>query len=77
MRRGYYPEVFRKMVAYFPEDFQEIVAYFPEEGRGWREDEGGFSMGLGVTIEKERIAPRGGKAEGPTDFWGPFARAAR
>ena len=31
------------------EDLLEIVAYFPEE---WGMDEGGFSMGLGVTIEK-------------------------
>ena len=54
--RSYYPEVFREIVAYFLEDFREIVAYFPEEGRGG-EDEGGFSMGLGPTIEKERVAP--------------------
>ena len=36
-----------------------------------------LALGLGATIEKERAAPRGGKAEGLTDGWRPCARVAR
>ena len=36
-----------------------------------------LALGLGATIEKERAAPRGGKAEGLTDGRRPCARVAR
>ena len=45
--RGYYPEVFREIVAYFPEDIWEIVAYFPEEVRGVRM-KGDLTLGSGL-----------------------------
>ena len=36
-----------------------------------------LALGLGATIEKERAAPRGGRAEGLTDGRRPCARVAR
>ena len=36
-----------------------------------------LALGLGATIEKERAAPRGGRALGPTDGRRPCARVAR
>jgi hypothetical protein len=48
-------------VTYFLEDFREIVAYVQKRG----EDEGRFSMGLGVTIENRQKI----RSYFPEDFW--------
>ena len=71
--RGYYPEVIWEIAAYFSEDFWDIVAYFPEEGRG--EDEGGFSMGLGVTIEKSEARAQRREDRRPVRRPAPLCRA--
>jgi hypothetical protein len=36
-----------------------------------------LALGLGATIDKERAAPRGGRAAGPYDGRRPCARVAR